>query len=400
MRLLEHQAKKLLASWGVPTPRGALFSRFSQLSSAILRLKRRRDGPYPVILKAQVFAGGRGKAGGIVKVRNLSEARRAAKRLLGNRLVTPQTGPEGVPVGALLAEQGLSVQKEFYVSVLVDRGQELPVVVAARQGGVAIEELAREHPESVRATPFDPFLGLLPHQARAVVKWLGIPPGHRETAAQQLLFLARGFFSADAALVEVNPWALTKEQGMLALDAKVTVDDNALFRHPDLERLKSVDADSPSEAKSKKIGISYVGLSGSIGCMVNGAGLAMATMDLIKLHGGEPANFLDVGGGADVKQVREAFRLILADRAVKAVLVNIFGGIMKCDTIAQGILEAARTIKIRVPLVVRLEGTHVEAGRSLLQKSGLGFITAGNMDEAARKVVEAARRNRNTGGAG
>ena len=384
MRLLEYQAKKLLSSWGIPTPPGAVFSRLSQVPTAV-----RKAGSYPVILKAQVFAGGRGKAGGIVKARNLSEARAAAKRLLGSRLVTPQTGPEGVPVKSLLAVSALKVQKEFYVSVLIDRSRQMPVVVAARQGGMAIEELARESPASIRTTPFDPFLGLLPHQARRVVGWLGVPSEHREAAVKQLVSLAQGFFSADAGLVEVNPWALTKEQGMLALDAKVTVDDNALFRHSDLDRLKTADADSPSEAESKKIGINYVGLSGSIGCMVNGAGLAMATMDLIKLHGGEPANFLDVGGGADETQVQEAFRLILADRAVKAVLVNIFGGIMKCDTIAQGILGAAKTIKIRVPLIVRLEGTNVEAGRKLLQESGLGFITANNMDEAARKTVEA-----------
>ncbi len=387
MRFLEHQAKKLLSSWGIPIPRSGLLTRPSQLSSAV-----RKAGGYPVVLKVQVYAGGRGKAGGIVKVADLSKARAAAKELLGKRLVTAQTGPEGVPVKSLLAEQGLTILKEFYVSVLIDRSRQVPIVVAAREGGIAIEELAKEHPEEILTTPFDPFLGLLSHQSRRIVTWLRIQAEHREAAAKQLLKLAKGFFLTDASLVEVNPWALTKEQGMLALDAKVTVDDNALFRYPELERIKTADADTPSEAKSRQIGISYVGLSGSIGCMVNGAGLAMATMDLIKLNGGEPANFLDVGGGADVNQVREAFKLIVADRKVKAILVNIFGGIMKCDVIAQGILSAAKSMKIKVPLVVRLEGTNVEIGRKMLEDSKLGFITASDMDEAAKKVVKAACR--------
>ena len=385
MRLLEHQAKQLLSSWGVPVPRAALLSKPSQLTSPFLR----RVGPFPLVLKAQVYAGGRGKAGGVVKVSNLPQARAAVKKLLGKRLVTAQTGPEGVPIRSLLVDECLTLQKELYVSVLIDRSRQAPVVVAARQGGVAIEELARGRPDEIRTTPFDPFLGLLPHQARAIVNWLDLPREHREPAVQQLVRLAAGFFSMDASLIEVNPWALTKEKGILALDAKVTLDDNALFRHPEMERMKTADADSPIEAKARRIGINYVGLGGTVGCMVNGAGLAMATMDLIQLHGGKPANFLDVGGGADVAQVREAFKLILADRKVKAVLVNIFGGIMKCDVIAQGIIQAAKSIRIQVPLVVRLEGTNVEEGRKLLQESGLGFITASDMDEAARKVVKA-----------
>jgi len=386
VRLLEHQAKKLLSGWGIPIPRGAVISRPAQLSSAV-----RQAGGLPVIPKVQVYAGGRGKAGGIQKVSNLVKGKTVAKGLLAKRLVTPQTGPDGVPVKSLLVEQGLTIQKEFYVSVLIDRSRQQPVVVAAREGGMAIEELAKEHPEAILTTPFDPFLGLLSHQARRIVGWLGVPAEHRETATRQLVALAKGFFTTDASLVEVNPWALTKELGMTALDGKITVDDNALFRYPDLEKIKTADADTPSEAKSRVIGINYVGLDGTIGCMVNGAGLAMATMDLIKLHGGDPANFLDVGGGADETQVREAFKLILADRKVKAVLVNIFGGIMKCDVIAAGIISAAKTAKIKVPLVVRLEGTNVEAGRKMLDQSGLGFLTAADMDEAAKKVVHAAK---------
>ncbi|MBI3616289.1 MAG: ADP-forming succinate--CoA ligase subunit beta [Candidatus Omnitrophica bacterium] len=386
MRLLEHQAKKILSSWGIPIPRGAVLSRPNQLTAAFAK----KVGRFPLIVKAQVYAGGRGKAGGIVKVADLKKAISAAADLLGKRLVTPQTGPEGVPVKTVLLEQGLTLQKEFYIGILIDRSKGLPMVVAAKEGGVAIEELALENPQAIQTTSFDPLLGLLPFQARQIVNWLGLPSEHREAAVQQLLAFARGFFELDASLVEVNPWALTKELGPVALDAKLTFDDNGLFRHPELSGFKTADADSPSEAKAREIGISYVGLNGSIGCMVNGAGLAMATMDLIKLHGGEPANFLDVGGGADLNQVREAFKLILADGQVRAVLVNIFGGIMKCDLVAQGIIGAAKTMKIKVPLVVRLEGTNVELGRKLLQESGLGFITASDMDEAARKVVEAA----------
>ncbi len=386
MRLLEYQAKKVLVRWGIPIPKGQVFSRLSQLPSVL-----KKTGRFPLILKAQVYAGGRGKAGGIVKVSNLSQARSAAKKLLGKKLVTAQTGPQGTLVKTLLVEQGLSILKEYYVSILIDRSHQLPVVVASRQGGVAIEELAKEHPESILTVPFDPLLGLLSHQARRIAAWLGTPRDHQTTAAQQLLKLAKGFFEIDASLVEINPWALTKE-GLLALDAKITLDDNGLFRHPDLDALKTADCDSPIEAKSRTIGISYVGLEGTIGCMVNGAGLAMATMDLIKLHGGEPANFLDVGGGADVNQVREAFKLIAADPKVKAILVNIFGGIMKCDVIAQGIIEATRSVKIKVPLVVRLEGTHVKEGRTLLAQSRLGLVTASDMDEAARKVVEEAKK--------
>lgn len=384
MRLLEHQAKQHLASWGITVPCGAVVSKPTQLPAAVKKV-----GRFPFVLKAQVYAGGRGKAGGILKAKNLSQARQAVKKLLGKRLVTPQTGSEGTLVKSLLIEQSLTILKEFYVSLLVDRSKGLPIVVASREGGVSIEELAKDDPQAISTTPFDPLLGLMPFQARRIVGWLGIPTEQREKATWQLLGLAKGFFSLDASLVEVNPWALTKELGMVALDAKLTLDDNGLFRHPQFHSLKTADADSPMEAKSRQIGINYVGLTGSVGCMVNGAGLAMATMDSIKLHGGEPANFLDVGGGADVNQVREAFKLILSDPKVKAVLVNIFGGIMKCDVIAQGILSAAKAIKIKVPLVVRLEGTNVELGRKLLQGSKLGLVTATDMDDAARKAVEA-----------
>ncbi len=384
MRLLEHQAKKLISSWGIRIPKNSLLTRFSQCSASSKKVG------FPLVVKAQVYAGGRGKAGGIVKVRNVAETKQAVQRLLGSRLVTAQTGPEGAAVKSLLLEGTQALLKEFYVSILIDRSRQLPVVVAAREGGMAIEELAKEKPEAIHTASFDPLLGLLPHQARRIVGWLEIPAEHREDAAQQLVKLARGFFAVDASLVEINPWALTKS-GIVALDGKITLDDSAFFRHPEFERIKTADADSPSEARSRRIGINYVGLEGTIGCMVNGAGLAMATMDSIKLHGGEPANFLDVGGGADVNQVREAFKLILADRKVKAVLVNIFGGIMKCDVIAQGIIQATQSIRIRVPLVVRLEGTNVEPGRKLLQEAKLGLITASNMDDAAQKVVEAAR---------
>ncbi|MBI3322507.1 MAG: ADP-forming succinate--CoA ligase subunit beta [Candidatus Omnitrophica bacterium] len=394
MRLLEYQAKKLLAGWGVPIPGGALITRLSQVASAVRKTGPSaglRAGKYPVVLKAQVYTGGRGKAGGIVRAANLGQAKAAAKRLLGGKLVTAQTGPAGVPIKSLWVEESVQILQEYYISVLIDRSRQMPVVVASREGGMAIEELAKERPEAICTTPFDPLMGLLPHQARRIAGWLEIPREHREKAAQQLVRLARGFFAVDASLVEVNPWALLKDRGMTALDAKVTIDDSALYRRPEFEKIKTQDADSPSEAKSRMIGINYVGLDGSIGCMVNGAGLAMATMDLIKLHGGEPANFLDVGGGADETQVREAFKLILADRKVKAVLVNIFGGIMKCDVIASGIIQAAKSMKIKAPLVIRLEGTNVEQGRKMLEQAKLGLITAAGMDEAAKKVVEAAK---------
>jgi succinyl-CoA synthetase beta subunit len=386
MRLLEHQAKKIFAQWGIPVPSGAPIFRSSQLSGAV-----KKAGGFPVVLKAQIYAGGRGKAGGIVKVQNLREARLVAGRLLGKRLVTHQTGPQGTLVKALLAEESLSVLKEMYVSVLLDRSRQMPVVVASSEGGVAIEELAKEKPEAILTTPFDPVSGLGLPQARRITERLKIPLKARKEAVQQLLKLAQGFLKMDASLVEVNPWALTREKGLAALDGKLTVDDSGLFRHPELAPLKTADSDSPSEAKSREIGINYVGLSGRVGCMVNGAGLAMATMDLIKLHGGEPANFLDVGGGADVNQVREAFKLIVADANVKSVLVNIFGGIMKCDVIAQGIVQAAKSIKLTVPLVIRLEGTNVKLGREILQGSKLGFITATDLNEAAKKAVELCR---------
>ena len=385
MRLLEYQAKEILSSWGISIPRGALVTKPTELPSGVKRV-----GKYPVVLKAQVYAGGRGKAGGIVKVRSFSQANKVTKDLLARRLVTAQTSPRGVPVKALLVEQNLTVLQEFYVSILLDRVLGVPIVVSSAQGGISIEELAKEDPKAIHKTPFDPFLGLLAYQARSIVKGLLIPAEHRQKAADQLIDLVRGFLLSDASLVEINPWALTKKWGMVALDAKMTLDDNGSFRQEGWAKFKTADADSPMEAKSRTLGISYVGLDGYVGCMVNGAGLAMATMDLIKLHGGEPANFLDVGGGADVTQVREAFKLIVADPKVKAVLVNIFGGIMKCDVIAQGILEATRAVKIKVPLVVRLEGTNVEQGRKILEESGLRIITATGMDEAARKVVLAA----------
>ncbi len=387
MKLLEYQAKKLFAEWGVTVAGGKVITKASQLSAAI----KQCGGKYPVVVKAQVYAGGRGKAGGVVLAKNLSEAKAAVKRLLGNRLVTIQSGKDGVPVKALLIDPGVTLLKEYYLSILIERSKQLPIIVASKEGGVAIEELAKTNPDAILKTPFDPLMGLLTHEARAIAKWLEIPAAHRETAVKQLKALAKGFFATDASLVEVNPWALTKEKGMLALDGKVTFDDSALFKYPQWDKLKTADADGPSEAKSREIGINYVALDGTIGCMVNGAGLAMATMDVIKLHGGEPANFLDVGGGAGVDQVREAFKLIIADKKVKAILVNIFGGIMKCDVIAQGVIEATKSVKIKMPLVVRLEGTNVDLGRKMLDESGLGFLTAKTMDEAASKAVQAAR---------
>ena len=383
MRLHEFQAKALFAEYGIPVPTGVVVDSPKAVTKALAKFKGK-----PCVVKAQVLAGGRGKAGGVRVARTAKEARAAVTALLGQRLVTKQTGGQGELIRRVLVESAAEIQHEFYVGLIIDRGRETPVLLVSREGGMAIEELAARAPSKILKEPLDVTVGLQPYQARKLVYALGLTdPKHVEQGVALLGNLARLFLELGGALAEINPLALTKERGLMAIDAKLTLDDSALARRPDLGNWADPRDLHPLEAKARKVGINYVGLDGTIGCMVNGAGLAMATMDIIKLHGGEPANFLDVGGGANVEQVREAFRLILSDDQVKAVLINIFGGIMKCDVIAQGIIEAAKVVKPKVPLVVRLEGTRVQEGRKLLAASGLRIVSAATMEEAAKQAV-------------
>ncbi|OGX40059.1 MAG: succinate--CoA ligase subunit beta [Omnitrophica WOR_2 bacterium RIFCSPHIGHO2_02_FULL_68_15] len=390
MRLHEFQAKALFKSYDLPVPLGVVVESSKGTTKALAKIKTR-----PCVVKAQVLAGGRGKAGGVRLTKTTAEARAAIAALLGSRLVTKQTGGAGELVRRVLVEQAFTLQHEYYVGLVIDRSRETPVLLASREGGMEIEELAARAPEAILKEPLDVTRGLQAFQARKIIYALGLTdPKLVEQGVQLLRNLARLGLDLGASLVEINPLALTKERGLVAIDAKLTLDDSALPRHPELAALSDPRDGSPLEARARKVGIHYVGLDGTIGCMVNGAGLAMATMDIIKLHGGEPANFLDVGGGANVEQVREAFTLILGDAKVRAVLINIFGGIMQCDVIAQGILEAAKMVKPRVPLVVRLEGTRVQEGRTLLAASKLAIRSATTMEDAAKQVVAAAQEAR------
>ncbi|MBI4226955.1 MAG: ADP-forming succinate--CoA ligase subunit beta, partial [Candidatus Omnitrophica bacterium] len=362
MRLHEFQTKALFAQYQIPVPPGVVVDAPRAITNALAKIKKR-----PCVVKAQVLAGGRGKAGGVRIAKTTAEARAAVEALLGTTLVTRQTSSGGERVRRVLIEPASTIQHEYYVGIVIDRSRETPVLLASRDGGMAIEELAARAPERILKEPVDVVRGLQPFQARKVVYALGLTePKLVEQGIALLQALSRLFLELGASLVEINPLALTAERGLVAIDGKLTLDDSALPRHPELARMADLRDSHPIETKARAVGINYVGLDGTIGCMVNGAGLAMATMDIIKLHGGDPANFLDVGGGANVEQVREAFTLIVGDAKVRAVLINIFGGIMQCDVIAQGILEAVKTVKPRVPLVVRLEGTRVQEGRALL----------------------------------
>ena len=388
MKLHEFQAKALLRSAGLAVSPGVVVSTTAQVGAALRKLGR---GPWMV--KAQVHAGGRGKAGGVRMARTASEAVQIARGLLGKPLVTAQTGPAGVVVRKLLIETATQIARELYLAIVVDRAKGSPVVVASPSGGVEIETLAKEHPEQIFRESVDLSLGLLPFQARRLAQRLGLSASRelRAEAESSLANLVSLFLRLDIMLLEINPWVVTQQGHLLALDAKIILDDSGLFRHPELEKLRDVHQETPSEVDAERHRLNYVGLDGSIGCMVNGAGLAMATMDQIKLAGGRPANFLDVGGGADVGQVREAFRILSQDPKVKAILVNIFGGIVRCDVIAQGMLEAMKKVRLKVPLVVRLEGTNVEEGKRLLTASGVAIRLASGMEEGARMAVEASR---------
>ena len=384
MKIHEYQAKELLRKAKVAAPEGILATTPGEAADAFTKL-----GTEVAVVKAQVHAGGRGKGGGIKLVRSADEANQVTERMLANPLVTPQTGPEGRRVSKVLVERGCDIARELYVGMVIDRAQGKPVLMASTEGGVEIEEVAAHSPEKILRTTVDEEAGLYPFQARRLAGLLELEGAAARQAVPFFRGLCRVFLDGDASLAEINPLVVTGAGDLLALDAKINFDDNALFRHPELAELRDPDEEDQAETRADEAGLSYVKLDGNIGCLVNGAGLAMSTMDLIKLHGGEPANFLDVGGGADVEQVTEAFRILLDDRHVKAVLVNIFGGIMKCDTIVTAILEAYESVGFNVPLVVRLEGTNVELARRMLGESSRDILTASGLTEAAQQVVAA-----------
>ncbi len=385
MKIHEHQAKEILARHGVPVPRGEVAYTPDQARQIAERIG------CPVVLKAQVHAGGRGKAGGIRLAQTPDEAAEIARQMLGTRLVTHQTGPEGKPVHRLLVEETLPVERELYLGITLDRSIAKNVFMASSAGGVEIEEVAREHPELLLKEALEPGLGLLPFQARKLAYGMGLPQALIRPVTTAMMGLAEAYHAVEASLAEINPLVITTHGQVYALDAKINLDDNALFRHPELAQLRDVEQEEPLEVEASKYRLNYIKLDGNIGCMVNGAGLAMATMDIIKYAGGNPANFLDVGGGADVEQIRNAFRILISDPNVKAVLINIFGGILRCDRLAQGVVEAARDLDIRIPIVVRMEGTNVELGRKILQESGLNFTVAEDMKTAAEMVVRLAQ---------
>ncbi len=385
MKIHEHQAKKILKQYGVKVPEGKVIESAAEAYDVAKRLG------LPVAVKAQIHAGGRGKGGGIKLARTPEEAESAARRMLGSRLVTPQTGAEGKQVRRLLIEKGQGIKKEYYLGIVIDRSQERPVIMASSEGGVEIEEVARRDPQLILKVHVDPSVGFLSFQARQLAFGLGLEAALVGRFGQFVAALYEAFRATDASLAEINPLILTVEGDFLALDAKMNFDDNALFRHPEIAELRDFEEEDPLEIQASRFGLNYIKLDGNVGCMVNGAGLAMATMDIIKLWGGSPANFLDVGGGASTEQVKNAFKILVADKNVKAVLINIFGGIMRCDIVANGVIEAAKDVGVEIPIVVRLEGTNVEQGREILKNSGLNFQVASGMADAAQKVCAAAR---------
>ena len=389
MDIHEYQAKELLAGFGVPVPRGGVAYSAEQ---AVYRAAE--IGGDRWVVKAQIHAGGRGKAGGIRLCSSEADVRQAAKDLLGTTLVTAQTGPEGLPVHRLLVEQALPVERELYVGLVLDRKRERIVVVAHPHGGMEIEEIARREPDAILREVVEPAVGMQPFQARELAFGLGIAAAQLSQTVTTILGAYRAFRDLDATMVEVNPLVVTKEGQILVLDVKMSFDDNAMFRRPNVAELRDHAQEDPREAEAAEHGLNYVGLEGDIGCIINGAGLAMATMDMIKHAGGEPANFLDIGGGASPERVAVAFRLVLSDKNVKAILVNVFAGINRCDWVAQGVVQAVREVQIPVPLVVRLAGTNVAEGQRILRDSGLPIITADSLAEAAERVVAARDRAR------
>ena len=384
MNIHEFQAKEILKRFGVMVPRGIVASTPEQVKAAALEL-----GGGVCVVKAQIHAGGRGKGGGVKVVKNADEAAARAQEMLGKNLITHQTGPEGRQVRRVLVEQGLNIARELYLAMVLDRAQSRVTVICSSEGGVEIEEVAEKHPEKILKEAIDPVIGLAPFQCRRVAVALGIPSALTGKFVGVMQALYRAFEECDASLAEINPLIITKEGQVMALDAKMNFDSNAFFRQKDIVAMRDFDEEDPREVEASKYDLAYISLDGNIACMVNGAGLAMATMDIIKLYGGEPANFLDVGGGADKETVAQAFRILLADARVRGLLINIFGGIMRCDVLAQGVVDAARELQVTVPLVVRMQGTNVEQGRKILADSGLTIISAETMSEAAEKIVKA-----------
>ncbi len=386
MKVHEYQAKEILRSRGVPVPQGrACFSVDDAVGAA------EALGGERWVVKAQIHAGGRGKGGGVKVVSSIDEVRAAANDLLGMMLITHQTGPEGQEVKRLLVEQGVGIARELYVGMVIDRATQKVAVMASSEGGTEIEEVAAKMPDKIHKVFVNPVQGLTSVEAENLMAKLDLVGAQLAEAGRFLQALYQAFWDTDASLAEINPLVITSEGGVIALDAKFNFDDNALFRHPDVVALRDTDEEDPAELEASAVGLNYISLDGNIGCLVNGAGLAMATMDIIKLYGGEPANFLDVGGGATTEQVTEAFKIMLRNPDLKAILVNIFGGIMRCDVVAEGLVEAAKVVKLNIPLVVRLEGTNVERGREILESANLDMLTATTMAEAAEKVVGAAR---------
>jgi succinyl-CoA synthetase beta subunit len=386
MKIHEYQAKAILARHGVPVPVGEVVVDAADAAAVATRL-----GGGTVVVKAQIHAGGRGKGGGVKVVNGPAGAARAAAAIMGMRLVTHQTGPSGQIVQRLLIEQGLRIKRELYLGIVIDRSTERPVLMVSPDGGVEIEKVAEETPERIFKEVIHPAVGLSAFQARKLAFALGLEGPQVAQAGKVMSAVYDAFIATDASLIEINPLIVTEDGNVLALDAKMTFDDNALFRHADFKALRDVSEEDPLEVEASKFSLNYIKLEGTIGCMVNGAGLAMATMDIIKLAGGEPANFLDVGGGANAEQIRNAFKILMSDKSVKAVLINIFGGILRCDVLAEGVIAAVRDLGVSVPIVIRMEGTNVEQGKQMLEQSGLNFATADTMSEAADKVVALAK---------
>ncbi|PWU08239.1 MAG: ADP-forming succinate--CoA ligase subunit beta [Terriglobia bacterium] len=384
MKIHEYQAKALLAQYNVPVPRGEVAFTVEQAEAVAKKIGG------SVVVKAQIHAGGRGKGGGVKVAKDAAEAAAIADKMLGMMLVTHQTGPEGRVVQRLLIEETLPIERELYLGIVLDRVQGKPVFMASAAGGMEIEEVAAKTPELILKETIDAGGGLAAYQGRKLAFGMGVPAASVNAAAAAMNALARAYTATDASLAEINPFILTKEGKVYALDAKINFDDNALFRHKHLLELRDLNEEDPLEVEASKHGLNYIKLDGTVGCMVNGAGLAMATMDIIKYAGGSPANFLDVGGGANAEQVRNAFQILLSDKNVKAVLINIFGGILRCDTLATGVVAAARDLKVKVPIVVRMEGTNVELGRKILMESGFNFTVGQDMRDAAEKVVKLA----------
>jgi len=383
MKVHEYQAKSLLQKFGVTIPRGEVTDNPDEARDIAKRLGGR------CVVKAQIHAGGRGKGGGVKVAKNADDAYALARQILGMTLVTHQTGPEGKEVRKVLIEEALDIDRELYLGITLDRVISKPVIMVSKSGGMEIEEVVAKDPKAIIREPVDPSLGMFPFQARKLAFALGLPGEAYKKALQFLPALFRAYIETDASLAEINPLVVTKSGEVLALDAKMNFDDNALFRHPEIKEMRDVTEEDPLEVEASKFGLNYIKLDGNVGCMVNGAGLAMGTMDIIKLYGGEPANFLDVGGGASEEQVKNAFRIILSDKNVRAVLINIFGGIMRCDIIANGVVAAVKEMGLEIPVVVRLEGTNVDEGKKILRESGLKITPAEDLADAAAKVTKA-----------